>query len=284
MAVRTTVGAGRWFPADSRSLNRDLESYVEGCAQPPALISDRIVATLVPHAGYRYSGRIAGYCFRAIRDQIRDDPRKKPDVVVVIGFSHSSHHPGVVLMDGSQIRSPVADTPLDKESNDFLATIPNIRYDYRYHNGEHSAENQIPFVQHILPDVPLVVALVGDAKGVQAMTDGLVQLSARKVVLAVCSTDMLHDEDYDKVNRVDAETLAHTTSLDVDWLQRAWEPHNQIYCGIRSVLTGILFAKRLGCTRATVLKHACSGDDAPGQRDYNVGYGAVVLTAPSPTQ
>eukprot|EP00708_Paratrimastix_pyriformis_P004594 GAFH01003496.1.p1 GENE.GAFH01003496.1~~GAFH01003496.1.p1 ORF type:complete len:290 (+),score=12.04 GAFH01003496.1:22-870(+) len=278
--VRTTVGAGRWFPSESGVLRRDLESYIVGCPQPPEPIEKRICCVIVPHAGYRYSGRIAGYCFRAVRDQIAAHPDYKPDVVVVIGFSHSMSHSGAVLMDGDILRSPIHDSRLDKESSDFLCTLSNIRYDYRYHNGEHSAENEVPFVQFTLPDTPLVVALVGDQRGVQSLSEGLVQLSQRKRVLVVCSTDMLHDEDYEKVNRTDAATLEHAANLDTAWLMRTWEPSHQIFCGIKAVITGMNYAKALGCPRAIVLKHACSGDDAPGERDYNVGYGAIVIPLP----
>ncbi|KAA6381373.1 MAG: putative AmmeMemoRadiSam system protein B, partial [Streblomastix strix] len=106
----------------------------------------------------------------------------------------------------------------------------------------------------------------------------LVELNKKKRVLVVSSTDMLHDEDYDKVQVTDKRTLSLTEAMDTDSLIGDWSYQHQIYCGMKTVITAMLFAKKLGCNKADILKHACSGDGKPqSQRDYNVGYGAVVM-------
>ncbi|KAK2952825.1 AmmeMemoRadiSam system protein B [Blattamonas nauphoetae] len=274
--VRKAFGSGRWFSGDGKALTKEVLGYIESASIPA--ISGRIVASIAPHAGFRYSGPIAGHTFRAIRDMPKEN---QPELLIIIGFSHSERISGAALMDGTAITTPCGTSQLDVESGQFLCQQSSeIRFDGRYHNGEHSAENEIPFAQVALPTVPLVVALIGDS-GVQPLSKALVELNKRKRLTVVCSTDMLHDENYDKVLATDEKTLKDTENMDIDALQKAWSYQHQIYCGFKPVMCGLYFAKALGCQKAQILKHSCSGDGKPAsQRDYNVGYGSAVMTIP----
>ncbi|KAH7820585.1 putative AmmeMemoRadiSam system protein B [Monocercomonoides exilis] len=269
--IRQAVGAGRWFDSNGASLKREVEGYINSAAVPE--ISGRIVVGLAPHAGFRYSGPTAGFTFRALRDQPES---MKPDVLVIAGFPHHASLRGCAVMDGDAIETPIGRHPIDMESATFLCSFPSIEFAYKYHNGEHSAENEIPFAQCALPGVPIVVVLVGD-EGSVPLANALIELNKKKKVCVVCSTDMLHDEDYDKVYKVDANTLELTEKMDIEGLKKKWSYDHQIYCGMKPVMAGMLFAKALGCTKSTILKHACSGDGKE-DRSYNVGYGSVVMT------
>ena len=240
--IRRAVGAGRWFQASPTGLRREVEGYISSATVPA--ISGRIVTVLAPHAGYRYSGPVAGFTFRALREQPAD---KRPEVLVIAGFSHHERLRGVAVMDGAAIETPLGRHPIDMESASFLCGFKGISFDYSYHNGEHSAENEIPFAQLALPDVPIVVVLVGDESGSTALANALVELNKQKRVAIVCSTDMLHDADYDKVNRVDAQTLQLTEQMNIDGLRKEWSYDNQIYCGMKPVLAGLKFAQALVC-------------------------------------
>lgn len=238
--TRIAVGAGRWFDGNSARLRKEVEGYISN-ADVPA-IEGRIVTALAPHAGYRYSGPVAGYTFRALKNMKEED---KPEVLVIVGFPHHESLRGVAVMDGKEIDTPIGKQPIDMESATFLCGFPHIRFDYRYHNGEHSAENEIPFAQVALPKVPIVVALVGDEEGSDALANAVVELNKKKRVTMVCSTDMLHDEDYDKVNRVDKNTLSLTENMDIKGLLGEWSYAHQIYCGMKPVLAGLKFASAL---------------------------------------
>ncbi|KAA6364588.1 MAG: putative AmmeMemoRadiSam system protein B, partial [Streblomastix strix] len=213
--VNKAVGAGRWFPGNSATLLADVQRYIEQATVPA--LTGRIVASLAPHAGYQYSGPVAGFTFRAIRE-LKGDAR--PEVVVVIGFPHHQSLQGVALMEGIAIDTPIGRANLDTESANFLKqqNPKVIQFDSSYHNGEHSAENEIPFVQVALPDIPMVVALIGsgskDSQPWNVLSDALVELNKKKRVLVVSSTDMLHDEDYDKVQVTDKRTLSLTEAMD----------------------------------------------------------------------
>ena len=277
--VHITLGDGRWFPADPAGLRRQVNAYID--AADAGGVTGRIVSALAPHAGYVYSGPVAGDTFRAIRDT--GQAGLAPDVVVVLGFSHRGAGPGVALLDADIIRSPMGDAAVDTAAAALMAKgRSRITLDSRPHRGEHSAENEIPFVQAALPDTPMVVGIIGDHDGRthKELLAALEALSKTRNVLVVASTDLLHDADYDKVTTTDHRTLERITALDSAGLAESWSYRNQVCCGIGPVLTAMAYARARGATKGTLLRYRNSGDDHPESRgNWVVGYGAVVFTA-----
>jgi AmmeMemoRadiSam system protein B len=185
-------------------------------------------------------------------------------------------------MDGDAIETPVGQTALDKDAAAVLiAHSPRIRMNYAPHAGEHSAENEIPFVQVALPSAKLVVGLFGEhePETLDAMVGALEDLAKKKAILAVASTDMLHDPDYDRVTRTDKATLEKIKTLDDKGLLGSWDYSEQVCCGIGPVVAVMRFAKAQGCRSGTILHYRNSGDDYPESRgSWVVGYGAVVFS------
>ena len=275
--IRYARGGGRWFPGDEKRLRRDVEQYLDE-AEVPA-IKGRVVAGFAPHAGFQYSGKVAGYTFRPLRDAAAAG--EGPETVVILGFSHRGPFRGVALMEGDAISTPLGETPLDSEAGAFLAKQSDrIQFDYTPHAGEHSAENEIPFAQAACPGVPIVVGIMGD-HDLQTIADtvaALLALGKEKKIVVIASTDMLHDADYDLVTRTDKATLAKVKAMDHEGLIKEWSGRKQTFCGICPVLTVTRYAQALGCKQATVLHYRNSGDDYPESRgNWVVGYGAVVF-------
>lgn len=274
--VRVARGAGRWFPAGAAELRATVSRYIEdGPAPLPA--TGRVVAVTSPHAGYVYSGAVAGYAFRALRD------RSQAETVVILGFSHRGGFPGVALMDGDALRTPLGEAELDVEASGWLVqSSPRIVVDYRPHDGEHSAENQVPFVQVALPKARLVIALIGDhdPDTFRALSGALCRLAGRRKLAVVASTDLLHDPDWKTVAAADRKTLDLIAGLRADELARSWSFGHQVCCGIGPVLTAMAFAADLEATNGVVLRYRNSGDDFPDSRgSWVVGYGAVAFIA-----
>lgn len=278
--VQKVFGAGRWFPAQKSALDRMVNGYIAQ-ANVPA-IKGRIVAAIAPHAGYVYSGAVAGYVFRALKDQAARG--LAPDTVVILGLNHKGGARGVCLMDGDSIVTPLGETVLDGDGAKILAAgRPAVRFDCAPHQGEHSAENQVPFVQAALPGARLVMALVCDqeAQTLDALVDGLAELSAKRRLLVIASSDMLHDPDYDQVTRVDQASLKKTAALQTAELLRDWRYDRQIFCGMAAVAAAMRFAEKQGCRAGRTLCYRNSGDDYPESRgQWVVGYGAVVFSLP----
>jgi AmmeMemoRadiSam system protein B len=277
IVTRQAHGSGRWFPGNRQELKETVESYIENAQPGP--VEGRIVAAMAPHAGYIYSGKVAGFTFRAIRDNAQKTG--EPKTVVVLGFSHRGGFPGVALMDGDFIETPLGKAALDTEAAKILAgASPRIFFQYSPHRGEHSAENQIPFVQVALPDAKMVVALMGDhdPETMEALVGALDALSKKKRLLVVASTDMLHDPNYDLVTKTDEKTLEKLEAMDYEGLKKTWGYDNQVLCGIGPVLAVMKYALAQGSKKGSVLYYRNSGDDFPESRGrWVVGYGSAVF-------
>jgi AmmeMemoRadiSam system protein B len=254
-----------------------LDTFIEKGKGPA--VEGRIASIIVPHAGYIYSGPVAGYGFRAVRDNAR--AVGAPDVAVVLGFSHRGSFRGIALMDGATFTTPLGPAPLDTEAaSALIAADPRITLDYRPHMGEHSAENEVPFLQAALPDTPLVIGLIGshDPGAMDGLVAALRALSGKKKVLVVASSDMLHDPDYEKVRKTDLATLRKVAALDVTGVLAEWDYTRQVFCGIAPVVCAMKYAQQQGCTRGTILRYRNSGDDYPESRgQWVVGYGTVAF-------
>lgn len=276
--IRTAGGAGKWFPGSRLELGQVVDSYLDE-AFIPAVKGD-LIAAVSPHAGYIYSGPVAAYTFRAIKEKATE--LKPPDTVVVLGFSHRGEGQGVALMDGSVFSTPLGETWLDTEAADMLvAHDPRITYDYRPHYGEHSLENQVPFIQKALPSTRLVMALIAgrEASLLETLADALAALADKKKILVVASSDMLHDSSYERVRKTDQATLRKAVAMDITGLMHDWDYSQQIFCGIGPVVTAMKFAQRRGCTKGTLLRYRNSGDIYPESRgQWVVGYGALAFT------
>ena len=278
--TRQAFGSGRWFPGGRKQLDETVRACMDEAEVPP--IDGRLVGAIAPHAGYVYSGKVAGYTFRALRDNA--EAVGGPDVVVILGFGHSAGFQGGALMEGAALETPLGPARLDGGAAAILCEgSSRIRMDYEPHAGEHSAENLVPFVQVALPGVPLVIGLMGDheSRTRDELVLGLGRLAAERRVVVVASTDLLHDPDHELVSRTDRATLARVAALDGEGLLVSWDYSSQVCCGISPVLSVLAFARAAGCTEGLVLHYRNSGDDFPeGRGNWVVGYGAAVFPVP----
>lgn len=278
--VRKTFGDGRWFPGNGKALAATVNGYIENAKIDN--LGGRIVAAIAPHAGYTYSGKVAGYAFRAIKNNAMRGHH--PETVLVFGISHRGGEKGIAIMDGDAIETPLGEVELDRAAAELLVSeSPRISFNYAPHAGEHSAENEIPFIQEALPNTKIVVGLIGDhdRETVDDLVRALGVLSKKKKILVIASSDMLHDPDYSLVTRIDGETLEKVKAMDWETIREGWRPSKQIFCGIMPVLAAMRFARSQGCQKGTVLNYRNSGDDFPDSRgQWVVGYASVVFVVP----
>lgn len=275
--VNIAKGGGRWFPAGEGALRGMVNGFIDQAEV--ASISGRVVAAIAPHAGYVYSGKVAGHTFRALR--ANSDSSGCPDVVVVLGFTHKGAGGGVAIMDGDALVTPLGAARLDRGVARLLTEGANHLYmSSAPHLGEHSAENIVPFLQVALPDCPVVLALMENHREatLDELVERLVKLGGTRKVLVVASTDLLHDPDYQKVTKTDKETLARIERMDWMGTLKAWDYSRQICCGIGPVIVAMRFADALGSKKGVRLCYRNSGDDFPESRgQWVVGYGALVF-------
>jgi len=275
--IRRAMGGGRWFPGTRRELLSAVEEYIENAKVPR--IERRIVAGISPHAGYMYSGAVAGYTFRAVRDGVAAG--LAPESVVVLGFSHRGGFEGAAIMDGDAIETPLGKLALDREAADLLCRESSCTVlNYGPHADEHSAENQLPFLQVAAPSARAVVCIIGDhsAATLDSIAGALARLNEKRRILVVASTDLLHDPDYERVTATDRKTIEQFAAFDYAGILNRWNYACQVCCGIGPVVCAMRFAECLGVTRGRVLHYRNSGDDFPESRgSWVVGYGSAVF-------
>ncbi|MBD3379477.1 MAG: AmmeMemoRadiSam system protein B [Candidatus Omnitrophica bacterium] len=260
--------AGSWYSSDPVRLRAELENYLAGARVPR--IHGRVLGVIAPHAGYRYSGRIAAHSFELVR-------RSRPRDVIIVGFSHRKYRPGkIAVFSGGSFKTPLGRSMVNRElSSAFLeysgafSDMPDI------FSGENSIELEIPFVQAAAKDARLVLIALCDQRWdtIEALSDALYGiLKDRKDFIMVASTDLCHYLDHEKARRMDSGTIQMIEKFDPRELYLAnLKKNNELMCGTGAVCSVMAAAKKLGADRVKILKYANSGDTAGG-RGRVVGY------------
>jgi AmmeMemoRadiSam system protein B/AmmeMemoRadiSam system protein A len=268
-------------------LQAAVDSYVRQAKVEP--IAGRLLAVIVPHAGYLYSGAVAGHSFRAMQEAGCAD-----HVIVVIGDTHTGNGSAdVAVWAGGAFETPLGSIPVDETVGQALLVADNaasagIEFDRKAFANEHPVENQLPFIQAVCPGARIVPIVIHrhSLENAQLLADALVAALGDRPALIVASTDLSHYHSYDEARAMDQVALQAIASLDpqavADSPQRCAElglggSDPLTMCSQGSVMTALAAARRMGADRASVLHYANSGDVPVGQRDQVVGYGAVAL-------
>ena len=262
--VRPAAVAGFFYPADPQELRRVVQGCLaEGRGRLADLRLGRPKALVAPHAGYVYSGPIAGTAFAAI-ERYADAIRR----VVLLGPSHRVAFRGLALSSAQSFSTPIGEIALDPQAGARLAGMPLVRVLDAAHAEEHSLEVELPFLQEMLRDWVLLPICAGDANAdevalvIEALWGG-------DETLVLVSSDLSHYLDYETARRRDAAASAAIEALRPEGLDA------DSACG-RVPLRGLLVAARAHGLAARTLDLRSSGDTA-GSRDRVVGYGAYAF-------
>jgi hypothetical protein len=277
-AVLRPSVAGSFYPANPETLRNALDTYIKS-ADPPR-IEGEIVAAIVPHAGYIYSGPVAAYAYKAIRDQEkkRGAEARKLDAVVVLGFSHRGRYPKVSVYYAGAVETPLGLAPVNEAIGaELMESGERLSFDRAVFAGEHSLEVQAPFIQAILPDIPLVPVIFGrqGAANIEAVGKGLEKIARDKRIMVVATTDLSHYRPYAGANSLDGETIDVILKGSAKDMARYVDERRDSMCGPAPVLAALAFAESQGA-KPVLLKYANSGDTA-GRKDAVVGYAAIVF-------
>lgn len=266
--LRNPAVAGRFYPGDPRELRDEAQSYLsDDKAAVPAL------GCIAPHAGYMYSGHVAGAVFARI--QI---PRR----CVVMCPNHTGQgHPLAMMSEGAW-KTPLGEVPIDQAlARALQQRLPAMHDDSAAHRAEHAAEVELPFLQLRQPELKFVPIALGTARfePVEQLGYALADVIAQQnePVLIVASSDMNHYES-DAITRVkDHRAIEKILALDAHALYEVVTQENISMCGFGPAVTMLTAARQLGAKSAELVKYATSGDIS-GDRDMVVGYAGVIVT------
>jgi len=233
-------------------------------ARPPEGPSPK--AIIAPHAGYIYSGPIAGAAYAAFgRD--RDVIQR----IVLLGPSHYAPLLGLATSSAEAFASPLGEVPLDRAAVQQAESLPHVAPSDGAHAPEHCLEVQLPFLQLVLGSFALVPLLVGDATP-EEVACVLAALWGGPETRIVVSSDLSHYRSYPTAQALDAATARAVESLRLE------EVEDDGACGCRPIRGLLQQARKVGL-RVKTLDLRNSGDTA-GPRDQVVGYGAFAFTEP----
>lgn len=275
MKLRQSAVAGMFYAGTARELEKQIERCYEHELGPgviPRANSSgprEIVAVVVPHAGYDYSGPVAAHAYK----QLADDGVCA--TAVILGPNHTGYGYPVSLWAGAAWKTPLGDVEIDQElAQSFLGGA--IRADAAAHIHEHSIEVQLPWLQHIYRSVRIVpiAMLAQDIETARVVGEAVARAGDDTVIIA--SSDFTHYEPHPIAVEKDSALIEAIVALDEEELYRRCEKLDCTMCGYGPVAAAIVAAKRRKAREASLLKYATSGETS-GDFSRVVGYGAIVI-------
>ncbi len=265
--IREPAVAGQFYPANPASLRRAIESFLQ---KPDALLEAH--AVVVPHAGYVYSGAVAGAVYSSV---------KLPGRLIVLGPNHTGRGVPLSLHPPGEWRTPFGLAAVDADMNTrLLEECPGLSEDRAAHLREHCLEVQIPFLQVLAPEFKFCAICVGTAD--YATLDSLGHALARVVqalgepVLLVASSDMTHYEPADMAREKDHLAIDRVLAVDPRGLYRTVIEKDISMCGFAPTVSALTASRALGATAGRLIRYANSGE-VSGDYDRVVGYAGMAV-------
>ena len=267
-AVRTPAVAGKFYPRRSDELRRAVQEYISASETGPIAA----IGCIAPHAGYIYSGHVAGAVYSRLAI---------PNRVIILCPNHTGMGHPLAIMTRTTWQTPMGDVAADSElGTALLQRFPALHEDSAAHRSEHAIEVQLPFLQMERPELKFLPIAVGtsDFNVLRELGEALADVMSARAdkILIIASSDMNHYES-DAITRVkDHKAIERVLALDPRGLWEVVMSEDISMCGFGPSVAMLTAAKRLGATSATLVKYATSGD-VSGDRDMVVGYAGIVV-------
>jgi AmmeMemoRadiSam system protein B len=265
--VRMPAVAGQFYPSNADTLLRAIRSYTQVTGEKlPAL------GCVVPHAGYMYSGQVAGAVYGRL---------KLPTRFIILCPNHTGRGAPLAIMSEGAWITPLGEVPIDEEIAVALkAEMPNLTEDLESQRHEHALEVQLPFLQALVKQFSFVPITVGTSNydSLEALGKTMAQVlqAQTEPVMIVASSDMNHYEA-DSTTRVkDHKAIDRILALDPEGLYEVVFRERITMCGYGPAVAMLTATKELGAKHATLIKYATSGD-VSGDRDAVVGYAGMAV-------
>lgn len=269
--LRHPAVAGRFYPGDPDDLRVEARGYLSEASSSHELPL-RALGCIAPHAGYMYSGHVAGAVFARV---------EVPERCIVLCPNHTGMGRSLAIMSEGAWQTPLGEVPIDTELALALkARFPALQEDSAAHRAEHAAEVELPFLLLRQPKLKFVPIALGTAQfePLEQLGKALgdVISAQNNPVLIVASSDMNHYES-DAVTRVkDQQAIERILTLDARGLFDVVRQQNISMCGFGPAVAMLTAVRELGAKSSELVKYATSGDIS-GDRDMVVGYAGVVV-------
>lgn len=266
--IREPAVAGQFYPRHAEALQQQVEEALgEAQEQVPAL------GVVSPHAGYVYSGAVAG----AVLSRVHI-----PKQVIILGPNHTGYGEYAAVYASGAWSTPLGQVPIATDlAKQLVSYFPDLSSDTEAHRREHSLEVQVPFLQRLRSDVEILPLCLShlSLKLCEELGAALARLCQDQAEppLLLASSDMNHYESQEVTLAKDGMAIAAIQDLDPESLYRVVHEENISMCGIIPVTTLLFAVRALGASQAKLIAHTTSGDV---NHDYSavVGYAGFVIT------
>lgn len=266
--LRRPAVAGRFYPRDPEDLRAELRHYLSPATSAPL----RAIGCIVPHAGYMYSGHVAGAVFATV---------EIPKRCIVVCPNHTGMGRALAIMSEGSWETPLGEVAIDNELADALKQrFPALQEDSVAHRAEHASEVELPFLQTLQPGLKFVPIALGTGQfdPMEQLGNALAEVIAaqKDPVLIVASSDMNHYESDVVTRSKDHRAIERILMLDPRGLYDVVTQQDISMCGFGPAVAMLIAARQLGAKSAELVKYATSGD-VSGDRDLVVGYAGIVV-------
>lgn len=263
--IRPQAVAGSFYPQDATELRGMLDSFFSTCQEDKSLNEHsvkHIMGIVSPHAGYIFSGETAAKAYYQVRD-------KKFDLAIVISPSHREYFEGASVFDGDAYQTPLGLVQVDKSFAQLIPDGKNIVLSKKGHEltrdgGEHALEVQLPFLQYVQPDLPVVPIVMGsqDFLSTHRLVRRLAEVISEsgKRVLLVASTDLSHFHNEEEALAMDSALVRAFDSYDYFKMQLNCAMESWEACGAGPMAVMMQVCELLGANKSKSLYQCTSAD------------------------
>ncbi|MDD1778170.1 MAG: AmmeMemoRadiSam system protein B [Candidatus Helarchaeota archaeon] len=268
--LRKPAVAGQFYPSASSELKKQIESFIDKKAN-----KFDVYGCVLPHAGYIYSGPVAGYTVSQINIK---------DRIILLGPNHTGSGTPFSIMTQGIWQTPLGEINIDDElAEALLGSCEYLQDDTLAHLYEHSLEVELPFLQYFKNNfkiVPIAIASnnLSELKEVgKAIASVINKLNIKDSVMIVASSDMTHYEPQSEAEKKDKQAIEAILKLDEDELFQKIRRFNITMCGYAPVAVMLSAVKLLGAQKGRLSKYQTSGD-ITGDTDSVVGYAGITIS------
>lgn len=267
--LRLPAVSGAFYPAEAHALTALIHKYVP--LESPSEKAN-VRACLVPHAGYIYSGSVAGAVFAHI---------SLPKRIIILGVRHFPYGEDAAMLSRGVWRTPLGDAPIDAElAIKVSRSCELLLEDPVAHESEHSLEVQIPFLQVLDPGFKFVPIALGtlDYSELELVGKAIGKILAEETdVLLLTTTDLNHYENQSTTVLKDNLAIEKILQLDPQGLFDVCHKEKISMCGLGPTVAMLTALREVGVRHATLVKHATSADYSHDTRKV-VGYAGFLFS------
>jgi hypothetical protein len=277
ISIRRPVTAGGFYSSYSETLKKQIVECFSHKLGPKGFKNQKVVAAVVPHAGYVYSGPVAAWVYS----------RVEKANFIILGPNHTGMGEQFALMKSGLWKTPLGEVAIDEGVADkILSECGILAQDVTAHQQEHSIEVQLPFLQYRYGGdfkfVPITIlnefaddVLLENCKSLgKAIANVIKKQKERWIVLA--SSDFSHYVPQKTAKEIDLSLIKEIKKLDEKRFFGKIAEKGASVCGFGAIATAIIAAKELGAKNCELLKYATSGD-VTGETDSVVGYSSIII-------